>query len=505
VCVTTDEQEQRLKSISVRANYIALMVSIASIVGAVLFLLLIQLNARQEAHLQIEARARMLTYVFGEQVQFYRRIFQRLAERQEVIDLLFLDNEVDAVDWSKKQNRLLPDSVGMALVTSEGRLLGNPAEHYVGKVCLLELKDRVAGKKIAEPPVHTAMPKYAHFDFVTEIRGENKNLEGMLFASISTDAIQTLLENIVRDGEVVELRDGHGQVFLATGNKSTLENAVTLSRPVPNTGWTMRLSFNVPATPLFYYWSSIGIIVAALMFAMSVIYLMRYSLNGLMGEMNSIRHGLISIIAGTFDGALPRPRFKETADTLPAIERISKMIYERNQVLQQISETDELTGLYNRRRMMHELKRVVAQSARGVNAMVVSMDLDHFKHINDKYGHATGDKVLEAFAQAMKETRRDSDIVGRFGGDEFIAVLIEPSESAEAWYQRLSENLQKRLENIEGIDATIECSISAGAISLKGMEKTSVEEVLKLVDDALYAAKADGRARLVLQQVKSAD
>jgi hypothetical protein len=84
----TGEDQQKLKSISVRANYFALLVSIASIVGAIMFLLLIQFHARQDAHHQIEARARVLGYVFGEQVQFYRRIFQRLAERQEVNDLL---------------------------------------------------------------------------------------------------------------------------------------------------------------------------------------------------------------------------------------------------------------------------------------------------------------------------------------------------------------------------------------------------------------------------------
>lgn len=471
--------------------------STASILGAVLFLLLIQMNARQDAHHQIEARARVLTQVFSEQVQFYRRIFQRLAERQEVSDLLFLDNEAAASDWAIKQNRMLPDSVGMALVTANGSILGKPGEHYVGKTCLQDLKKRVKGQKISEPPVHLVIPRYAHFDLISEIRDASGKLDGMLFASISTDAIKSLLEKIVQPGEVVELRTGQEKVFLATGEKAQLKNAITLTRNVPNTDWSMRLSFSVPSPPPFYYWSSIGIILAAVAFSGSVLYLIRFSLTGLVGEMNSVRQGLTKIISGTFDGALPSPRFRETADTLPAIERISKMIYERNQTLQQISETDELTELYNRRRMLHELKRAIAQASRGVEAMVVSLDLDRFKLINDTHGHAVGDQVLQAFAAALTSTRRGSDVVGRMGGDEFIAILIEPAESAEAWYRRLSENFAERLEQTGLKELAKGCSISAGAISLSSEHINNIQAALKHADMALYRAKGEGRAKLV--------
>jgi diguanylate cyclase (GGDEF)-like protein len=492
----TGEDQQKLKSISVRANYFALLVSIASIVGAIMFLLLIQFHARQDAHHQIEARARVLGYVFGEQVQFYRRIFQRMAERQEVNDLLFLENEATASDWAQKQNRLLPDSVGMALVTAQGKLLGNPGEQYIGKVCLEDLRTRIRGDKLREPPVHRTIPRYAHFDLITDIRDPEGTLSGMLFASISIDAIQSTLNNIVQQGETVEILDTKNHVFVAAGNKTNQKNIVTLSRAVPNTNWTMKLSFNVPSPPPFYYWSSAGIIFAAVLFSGSVLYLIRFSLSGLIGEMNSIRGGLERIVTGTFDGSLPSPQFRETADTMPAIERISKMIYDRNQLLQQISETDELTRLFNRRRMLYELKRVIAQASRGVKATVVSLDLDYFKPINDRYGHAVGDKVLQAFAAALMESRRSADVVGRMGGDEFIAILIEPSETADAWYQRLSQNFAKQLQEIGSPEQSLQCTISAGAITLVA-EDSNTETVLKRADVALYRAKEEGRARLV--------
>jgi len=212
--------------------------------------------------------------------------------------------------------------------------------------------------------------------------------------------------------------------------------------------------------------------------------------------MNNIRSGLERIVTGTFDGSLPSPRFRETADAMPAIESISKMIYDRNQLLKQISETDELTELFNRRRMLYELKRVIAQASRGVKATVVSLDLDHFKPINDHYGHAVGDTVLQTFATALMASRRGSDIVGRMGGDEFVAILIEPTESADAWYQRLSQNFAKQLKEIESADKVSGCTISAGAISVLP-DDSNPEMVLKKVDTALYRAKGEGRARLV--------
>ncbi|MCG6976635.1 MAG: sensor domain-containing diguanylate cyclase [Acidiferrobacterales bacterium] len=489
-------QEAKLKSISVRANYFALLVSVASIVGAVMFLLLIQYHARQDAYHQVEARARVLGYVFGEQVQFYRRIFQRLAERQEVNDLLFLENEATASEWAQRQNRLLPDSVGMALVTDQGKLLGNPGEQYIGKICLEDLRTRIRGKKLLEPPVHRSIPRYAHFDLITDIRGPDGKLNGMLFASISIEAIQSALDKIVQKGESIELLDTKKNVFVSAGTRTGKENFVTLSQAVPNTDWTMKLAFDVPSPPPFYYWSSAGIILAAILFSGSVLYLMRFSLRGLVGEMNSIRSGLERIVTGTFDGSLPSPRFRETADAMPAIESISKMIYDRNQLLKQISETDELTELFNRRRMLYELKRVIAQASRGVKATVVSLDLDHFKPINDHYGHAVGDTVLQAFATALMASRRGSDIVGRMGGDEFVAILIEPTESADAWYQRLSQNFAKQLKEIESADKVSGCTISAGAISVLP-DDSNPEMVLKKVDTALYRAKGEGRARLV--------
>jgi diguanylate cyclase (GGDEF)-like protein len=317
-----------------------------------------------------------------------------------------------------------------------------------------------------------------------------------LFASISIEAIQSALDKIVQKGESIELLDTKKNVFVSAGTRTGKENFVTLSQAVPNTDWTMKLAFDVPSPPPFYYWSSAGIILAAILFSGSVLYLMRFSLRGLVGEMNSIRSGLERIVTGTFDGSLPSPRFRETADAMPAIESISKMIYDRNQLLKQISETDELTELFNRRRMLYELKRVIAQASRGVKATVVSLDLDHFKPINDHYGHAVGDTVLQTFATALMASRRGSDIVGRMGGDEFVAILIEPTESADAWYQRLSQNFAKQLKEIESADKVSGCTISAGAISVLP-DDSNPELVLKKVDKALYRAKGEGRARLV--------
>ncbi len=488
---------KKLNSISARVNYFALLVSIASIIGAIAYLVLIQQHTQQDARHEVDSRGRVLTNVVGEQVQFYRRIFQRLSERPEVGDLLFLQNESSAAEWAKNQNRLLPDSVGMALITRDGKVLGNPAEHYIGKECLTEMGKRLQGEKLPGPPIHEGIPKYAHFDLTTLIRDADGQSLGMLFASISTSAVKQAMSKIVRDGEVVEISDAHGHTFVSAGGEDILKNPVTLVRPIPHTNWAMKISFNVPPAPAFYYWISASIIFAAILFSGTVIYLIRSLSNGLIGEMNSVHYGLKKIITGTFSGFLPRPRYQETAEVLPAIEELSNLIYKRNQNLTQISETDELTKLFNRRRIMHELKRTVSQATRELKAIVVLLDLDDFKPINDEYGHDVGDRVLVAFADALLETRRGSDVVGRLGGDEFIAILIEPGEDAEAWYKRLNHRYAAVLDQLGSPLSSHKSTISAGAALLNKTSASTVESVLKKADTALYQAKKNGRAQLV--------
>lgn len=156
--------------------------------------------------------------------------------------------------------------------------------------------------------------------------------------------------------------------------------------------------------------------------------------------------------------------------------------------------TDPLTGLLNRRGFFEAVAALMAHNRRRMTPVsVLAFDLDHFKSINDRYGHGVGDAVLQMFAKVARETLRASDIVGRLGGEEFVAVL--PSTLAEAAIaaERVRTALaaaSSLVRDGQRVTATVSVGVSSGSPT------TAVDLLLTRADQALYRAKANGRNRV---------
>ncbi|WP_298715908.1 sensor domain-containing diguanylate cyclase [uncultured Oceanisphaera sp.] len=162
------------------------------------------------------------------------------------------------------------------------------------------------------------------------------------------------------------------------------------------------------------------------------------------------------------------------------------------QELTHLAATDPLTGLYNRRAFEERLSQEHALIQRGQSpAALMMMDLDYFKVINDDFGHKAGDRVIEHFAQVCRNVFRQSDLIGRWGGEEFVVLLPDTTES-EAWQaaERLHQVLrQTRIEYDEQISLSI--TVSIGLFSLS--KDRELEEAMRLADTLLYQAKDNGR------------
>lgn len=159
---------------------------------------------------------------------------------------------------------------------------------------------------------------------------------------------------------------------------------------------------------------------------------------------------------------------------------------------------DHLTGLFNLRHFQMELNRVLAQHNRTSEpASLIYFDLDHFKRVNDTYGHCTGDKVIIATAKAAKSILRKNEILARVGGEEF-ALLLPHAKVAEA--RELAERIRKTIMNQE-ITApngdTIHTTISLGVTELNDGE--GAKEFVARADNAMYAAKNAGRNRVFVK------
>lgn len=158
---------------------------------------------------------------------------------------------------------------------------------------------------------------------------------------------------------------------------------------------------------------------------------------------------------------------------------------------------DSLTGLANRRSFEETLRAELARAVRfGDSVCVVFADLDDFKQVNDRYGHAAGDEVLKAFAEALRATVRESDVAGRWGGEEFALVLSGTDAAGGA---RLAERArvaieQRRLPMPNGDVLCVTASFGVAAFP----ETHELGELLAAADSALYAAKNEGKNRVVI-------
>ncbi|MDO8453729.1 MAG: GGDEF domain-containing protein, partial [Sulfurimonas sp.] len=159
--------------------------------------------------------------------------------------------------------------------------------------------------------------------------------------------------------------------------------------------------------------------------------------------------------------------------------------------LEEMAFHDILTGMLNRRKFEELSALEIKQSKRyNRDLTLLMLDIDHFKNINDTYGHAIGDEVLKHFANICKHIAREADIVARIGGEEFVIILPETDiEGAYNFSERLRKEVFNSSVTIES--QTIKYSVSIGIASLK--EDKDVKTILQKADEALYEAKESGR------------
>ncbi|MGA7432557.1 MAG: GGDEF domain-containing protein [Xanthobacteraceae bacterium] len=167
--------------------------------------------------------------------------------------------------------------------------------------------------------------------------------------------------------------------------------------------------------------------------------------------------------------------------------------------LETLAAVDWLTGLYNRRHFETLAQAELARSQRYMRPLtVMMMDIDHFKDVNDTYGHATGDRVLQALATVCLATKRDADVIGRIGGEEFALLLPETTDTAAAQFaERLRQQIRDCAPVVGGEKLPITVSIGIAGVTLT---TSGIQPLLNSADQALYDAKHSGRNRVVLSR-----
>lgn len=225
-------------------------------------------------------------------------------------------------------------------------------------------------------------------------------------------------------------------------------------------------------------------------------------------KIGDIRGGIsISVPAAELVAQMKTNRNQIVIDVIVTIGILLAIIYflawklvgrldETQKRLKHIAVTDELTGLKNRRYIMEELDKEYQRAARtGGTLSLILFDIDHFKRVNDNFGHAFGDTVLKAVAQEMQASLRTYDLLGRIGGEEFL--IASPGSTLDEAV-RLAERIRETIKGrkISNVTDTMTVTVSAGITSLSEQD-AKADILLARADEALYLAKQQGRDRVV--------
>jgi two-component system cell cycle response regulator len=214
------------------------------------------------------------------------------------------------------------------------------------------------------------------------------------------------------------------------------------------------------------------------------------------------------------DDYLPKPFADEELDArifaALRVKLAERELKKRNAELQgmlhhveALAITDPLTGLFNRRRFDDVLKREFAITKRYTTPLTCLMvDVDHFKRINDLYGHDAGDRVLCGVASRLSQRLREVDTAARFGGEEFAILLPQtPKQGAMIVAERIAAVVRR--EHFEFVDGSASVTVSVGVAESRDVSGNAPESLVKAADSALYLAKSRGRDQVVLYSPQS--
>jgi len=193
-------------------------------------------------------------------------------------------------------------------------------------------------------------------------------------------------------------------------------------------------------------------------------------------------------------------RIKVEEELLLHRDHLEELVKERTAEVHQLAITDALTDIFNRRYLIELGKRALLQALRYHQPLAAMMvDFDHFKMINDNYGHAVGDEALRKLADQMRRDLRSIDILGRYGGDEFVVLM--PETNLQMAYQSARRLLATiRTLVVSTPQNQISFTASIGVAELDHAHQRTIDALIARADDAAYAAKQTGRNKVVMWQ-----
>ena len=368
----------------------------------------------------------------------------------------------------------------------------------------------------------------ATFIIATPVFSGKQKLIGLLAAESNITGLETLMQTVaLSESMQLSLLGKNGSIHSSTilgyrpGTPSHLGNSsqaklydnpmqpatyinshgdkvVGIFSPLPRLSWGIVMEKNYGqafAEVLNLKTITLTIIAILLSIVAIAAFLLSYSI---LSPLKILINGAIRVANGDLNVKLPIKQRDELGVTISVFNDMVIRLQKTHEQLEKLATVDSLTGLFNRKYLMESLALQTKRFTRNQTPFSILMaDLDHFKKVNDRYGHLAGDAVLVKIAEVFNDTLRSIDTAGRYGGEEFL-IILENTGEQEAWQtaERIRQAVEKSSVEMDG--EIIKVTISIGIATSTNTIKMNNGQLIRLADKALYEAKQNGRNRAVL-------
>ena len=470
---------------------IALLIAVTVITTAAgMFVLQKHYRSLEERHhAEAHDTARNAAMAIHNQVSFHQGILQLLAANPDVVNLLEFGDAPDIMQWSATITRLLPGSLGAALTSAEGIVFGDARSQRVGERCESDLRAYHAGHAHRYPLLHTDVAGLEHFDLLARVTSPNGEKSGTLFVSFQLRILQDLLDRMTHEADVFHLLDDQGEIRLSSGSGPATNSSQVYRVDVPATSWALELRRDTPAQGDFVTDLVIAAGAILLTVAIVMIALVRATHGRFLVDMGRAHRAFVNVLEDRYEPNREAAGIKEVGILLNDIEQVAQKLQNQRNELRQQSLSDALTGVFNRRYFDLMLDHHHEQSRRQQPAMLLIVDLNDFKGINDQHGHAAGDAILRFAAGYLRSRVRASDIVARLGGDEFAIILnqMEPAQLT-AWLDELIKDYDRNRVRHGELELPT-CPFSIGVAEIDAHIYPQAADAFHAADGAMYLIK----------------
>lgn len=474
----------------VTATIIVALLLLSSIVNLLLVRNHYQNYKNEQIHEQLENKALIL----GKQLRLYKQVIKNVAAEANTRDLLMFSDNTGAHAWALQMRKFLPQSIGVALLSKNGKVLGDPVTLRLGPQCLTDLTRLSQGEDVNHPPIHRDIPELSHFDLTTPVYDDNEEQVGILFVSFSLDTLKETLQESVSKEQLLQLLDIDGEPIAVAGSISTAHEQYSVSMKVPSSSWTIKVTENLTTSVPIYLTLSLSNLTTSVVVIALILFFVMYATRIFKSDFEKVKKRLMQISEGNFREPSPDIQLKESAEVLPYLEYISRDIQKQQQMIANQSWIDELTGLPNRRHFNNEFVRAYNLARRGISMAVVLIDLDNFKQLNSKAGTTAGDQALKLLANTLQQYCRKTDFAARLGGDEFALLLLDMQpDKIRSCLEKLAETFLAQQERHPAVPDDLRCTLSCGYTFINVHRDYNAAAVLTRADKTLDEAKERGK------------